>query len=144
MNGFAHNYFACFKNPMKKFILLQTLRFKPKNKRRKKTMVKPAVFTDTNFESEVVSSDKPVLVDFWAEWCGPCRVIGPVIEELAGEYEGKVKIGKVDVDNNRQVAMQLGIQGIPSLLIFKGGREVDRIVGAVPKSHIAARLNKVL
>ncbi len=107
-------------------------------------MAKPAEFTDTNFKDEVVSSDKPVLVDFWAEWCGPCKVIGPVIEELTGEYEGKVKIGKVDVDSNRQVAVEFKIQGIPSLLIFKDGQEVDRIVGAAPKSMIVQKLDQVL
>ena len=107
-------------------------------------MAKPAEFTDTNFQDEVVSSDQPVLVDFWAEWCGPCKIIGPVVEELAGEFEGRVKVGKVDVDHNRQVAVDFRIQGIPSLLIFKGGKEVDRIVGAVPKSMIAQKLEAVL
>ncbi len=105
-------------------------------------MAKPAVFTDSNFKDEVIGSDKPVLVDFWAEWCGPCRIIGPVVEELAGEYEGKVKVGKVDVDNNSRVAVDFRIQGIPALLIFKNGEEVDRIVGAVPKSMITQKLEQ--
>lgn len=97
-------------------------------------MAKAIPFTDTNFDAEVLKSDKPVLVDFWAEWCGPCRMVGPVVEELAGEYEGIAKIGKVDVDSNPQVSMQYGIRSIPSLLVFKNGEVVDQIVGAVPKS----------
>jgi thioredoxin 1 len=107
-------------------------------------MTKPVEFTDANFETEVVSSDTPVLVDFWAEWCGPCKTIAPVVEELASEYEGKVKVGKVDVDSNQQVAFKYGIRGIPTLLIFKSGRVVEQIVGAVPKPHIAAKLEKLL
>ena len=97
-------------------------------------MAKAIPFTDANFDTEVLKSDKPVLVDFWAEWCGPCRMVGPVVEELAGEYEGIAKIGKVDVDSNPQVSMQYGIRSIPSLLVFKNGEVVDQIVGAVPKS----------
>lgn len=97
-------------------------------------MAKAIPLTDANFDAEVLKSDKPVLVDFWAEWCGPCRMVGPVVEELAGEYEGIAKIGKVDVDSNPQVSMQYGIRSIPSLLVFKNGEVVDQIVGAVPKS----------
>lgn len=97
-------------------------------------MAKAIPFTDANFDAEVLKSDKPVLVDFWAEWCGPCRMVGPVVEELASEYEGIAKIGKVDVDSNPQVSMQYGIRSIPSLLVFKNGEVVDQIVGAVPKS----------
>jgi len=107
-------------------------------------MAKPVEFTDTNFETEVIGSDTPVLVDFWAEWCGPCKMIAPMVEEIAGEYEGKVKVGKVDVDSNQQVAFKFGIRGIPTLLIFKGGKVVDQIVGAAPKPQITARLEKVL
>ncbi len=107
-------------------------------------MGKALEFTDTNFENEVIASDKPVLVDFWAEWCGPCKMIAPSVEEIAGEYEGKLKVGKVDVDVNQQVAMKYGIRGIPTLLIFKNGQVVDQIVGAVPKTQITARLEKVL
>lgn len=101
-------------------------------------------FTDGNFEAEVKNSDQPVLIDFWAVWCGPCKMIAPIVEELANEYDGKVKIGKLDVDNNQQVAMQFGIRSIPTLLIFKNGEVVDQIVGAVPKDHIVSKLNAQL
>ena len=107
-------------------------------------MGKAVVLTDSNFNEEVIKSDTPVLVDFWAEWCGPCRMVGPVVEELAGEYEGKVKVGKVDVDSNPQISMQFGIRSIPTLLIFKGGEVVDQVVGAVPKSHLAKHLDAQL
>ena len=95
--------------------------------------------TDANFD-EIISGDKPVLVDFWAEWCGPCRMVGPVVEELAGEYEGKVIVGKVDVDANPQTSMKFGIRSIPTLLVFKNGQIVDKQVGAVPKHVLAQKL----
>ena len=98
--------------------------------------------SDSNFVSEVLQSPIPVIVDFWAVWCGPCKMIAPIIEELAGEYEGKVKVAKVDVDNNSQTAMQFGIRSIPTLLIFKGGQVVEQIVGAVSKKHIVEKLTK--
>jgi thioredoxin 1 len=107
-------------------------------------MTKPVEFTDSNFETEVVGSDTPVLVDFWAEWCGPCKMVAPVVEEIASEYEGKLKVGKLDVDSNQQVAFKYGIRGIPTLLIFKDGRVVEQIVGAVPKPHITSKLEKIL
>lgn len=107
-------------------------------------MGKALAVTDATFESEVLKSDKPVLVDFWAEWCGPCRMIAPVIEEMAGEYEGKAKIAKVDVDTNPQISMKFGIRSIPTLLIFKDGQVVDQIVGAVPKPHLKKQLDAQL
>ncbi|HZF99646.1 MAG TPA: thioredoxin, partial [Chitinophagales bacterium] len=96
--------------------------------------------TDTNFETEVINSDKVALVDFWAEWCGPCRMIGPVVEELAKEYDGKAVIGKVNVDDNPQVASQFGIRSIPTILFFKGGKLVDKQVGVVPRSVLEQKL----
>ncbi len=106
-------------------------------------MAKPVTLTDDNFESEVLSSDVPVLVDFWAEWCGPCKMIAPYVEELAQELEGKVKVGKLDVDTNQMTAAKYGIRSIPSLLIFKGGEVVDQIIGAVPKNVIKGKLEAV-
>lgn len=101
-------------------------------------------FTDDNFKAEVLESSSPVLVDFWATWCGPCRMIAPIIEELAVEYEGKAKIGKLDVDNNPNVAMEYGVRSIPTLLIFKNGKIADTIIGAVSKSYITERLETVV
>ncbi len=106
--------------------------------------MKPVEITDTNFQTEVLKSDKPVLLDFWAEWCGPCKMIAPVVEELANEYDGKLKVGKVDVDSNQQTSMQYGVRSIPTLLIFKGGRVVDQLVGAVPKRILAEKITKHL
>jgi thioredoxin 1 len=101
-------------------------------------------FTDGNFEGEVLESDKPCLVDFWAEWCGPCLMVHPILEEIAKEYAGKLKVGKLNVDQNSQTAAKYGIMSIPSLLIFNGGKVVDQIVGAVPKRHFVEKLDKIL
>lgn len=97
-------------------------------------------FTDSNFESNVLKSDKLSVVDFWAEWCGPCRAIGPVIEELSKEYSGKVNIGKVNVDNNPQVSTTYGITSIPAILFIKNGQVVDKMVGAQPKSNFVKKI----
>lgn len=96
---------------------------------------------DANFEVEVLQSDKVVLVDFWAAWCGPCRMVAPIVEELAADYEGKAVIGKLDVDNNPSVASALGIRNIPTLLVFKDGKVVDKQVGVAPKDVLAAKLD---
>ncbi|MEO6695353.1 MAG: thioredoxin [Ignavibacteria bacterium] len=106
--------------------------------------MEPIEFTDATFEQEVLKSEVPVLVDFWAVWCGPCKMIAPVIKELAGEYEGKIKIGKVDVDNNQNVSVKYGIRSIPTLLIFKDGKIVEQIVGALPKAQIVQKLEAQL
>jgi thioredoxin 1 len=98
-------------------------------------------FTDSSWDQDVLASDKPVLVDFWAEWCGPCRMIGPLVEELSTEYEGKALIGKLNVDENPGVASKYGIRSIPTLLVFKGGEVVDKIVGAVPKNMLSQKLD---
>ena len=100
--------------------------------------------TDDNFDTEVLESELPVLVDFWAEWCGPCKMISPIVEEIASDYNGKVKVGKVNIDYNQQVAMTYGIRGIPALLVFKSGSVANQIVGAVPKDHITQILDEVI
>ena len=100
--------------------------------------------TDANFATEVEQSDIPVLIDFWAVWCGPCKMIAPIVEELVQEYDGKIKVGKLDVDNNQQTAMKFGIRSIPTLLIFKNGSVVDTLIGAVSKGQITEKLDAQL
>ena len=106
--------------------------------------VTPLHVSDTEFGKTVLESQKPVLVDFWAAWCGPCRMIAPFVEEIAQDYAGKAVVAKMDTDANPQTPMKYGIMGIPTLIIFKGGQEVDRIVGAVPKAMITKKLDAAL
>jgi len=107
-------------------------------------MAHPIEVTDATFESEVVKSDVPVLVDFWATWCGPCKMIAPVLMELAEEYDGRLKVAKLDVDNNNATATQFRIMSIPSLLFFKNGEKVDQIIGAYPKQHFVEKIEQIL
>ena len=104
---------------------------------------KPIQVTDANFKKEVMGSDQPVLVDFWATWCGPCRMIAPMIEELAGQFEGRAKVAKMDVDQNPHTAMQFGIRSIPTLLFFKDGQVVDQLIGASSKKALAEKLESL-
>src|SRR6187402_1832787 len=106
-------------------------------------MGKAIVINDANFD-EIINSDKPVLVDFWAEWCGPCKMIGPVVEELAGDFEGKAVIGKINVDDNPAISARFGIRSIPTLLVFKNGEIVDKQIGAVPKTALADKIKAQL
>ncbi len=100
--------------------------------------------TDTNFDELVLHADKPVLIDLWAEWCGPCRMVGPVVDELSEDYEGRVICGKIDVDSNPDVTVKYGVRNIPTLLFFKNGELVDKQVGAVPKAVLAGKLDIIL
>jgi len=100
--------------------------------------------SDLNFEAEVLKSSTPVLIDFWAPWCGPCKAIAPVVEQLAGEYEGRLKVVKMNVDDNPQTPSRYGVRGIPNLLVIKGGQVADQIVGAVPKAHLVKAIDSAL
>ena len=100
--------------------------------------------SEKNFEQEVVKSNIPVLVDFWAEWCGPCRMIGPIVDELAKEYTGKIKVGKVNVDEAQSLAVRFNVMSIPTLIFFKNGEAVDQIIGAMPKEELAEKINEMV
>lgn len=100
------------------------------------------LINESNFDSEVLNSELPVMVDFWAVWCGPCKVLGPIVEEIAHEYEGKLKVGKLNVDENNSIAMKYGVMSIPTLKFFKGGKVVGEIIGAAPKATIETEIKK--
>ncbi len=107
-------------------------------------MAKPFAVSDDDFQHQVLEASEPVLVDFWADWCGPCKMIAPVVDELSDEYDGKVSFAKVDVDANPKTAMDFGIRSIPTLLVFKGGEVAEQVIGAVPKSVLKKKLDSVL
>ena len=109
-----------------------------------KKLGEPIVLTDDNFEEEVLKSSHPVLIDFWAEWCGPCRMVSPIVGELAQEYSGRLKVGKIDVDSEQSTAMKYNIRSIPTLLFFKDGKVADQIIGAVPKKKLVDKVESVL
>lgn len=107
-------------------------------------MGKYVVITENNFEAQVLKSEIPVVIDFWAEWCAPCKLLEPIIDQLADEYEGRIKFGKIDVDSNPSISMNYGIRSIPTLLIFKSGEAVEQLIGAVPKRNITDKINSLL
>jgi thioredoxin 1 len=100
--------------------------------------------SDSTFDSEVLKSESPVLVDFWAPWCGPCRILAPIVEEIANSYTGRLKVGKLNVDDNQETTMQYGIRSIPTLILFKNGKALDQVIGAVPKTEIEKMVKKAL
>lgn len=105
--------------------------------------MKPVQITDSNFENEVIQSNIPVVIDFWAAWCGPCKMIAPIIEELATEYDGKIKVGKMDVDANPQTAIKYGVRSIPTVLFLKNGEVADKIIGAMPKAQFIQKITRI-
>lgn len=107
-------------------------------------MAHPVAISDASFDTEVVKADKPVLVDFWAAWCGPCRMIAPILEKMAEEYASSLKIAKLDVDNNPDTSIEYGVQSIPTLILFKDGKEVERVVGYVPKERLLKKIKPFL
>jgi len=107
-------------------------------------MAEPIEVNEANWDAEVINAGLPVLVDFWAEWCGPCKMIAPAVHDLALEYDGKLNVGKLDVDGNPKIAMKYGIRSIPALIFFKGGKPVDQIIGAVPKNALKRKIDAVL
>ena len=107
-------------------------------------MAEPIEVTESNWEEQVLQSDVPVMVDFWAEWCGPCKMIAPSVHDMAVEYDGQLSVGKLDVDNSPQIAMKYGVRSIPALIFFKDGQPVDQIVGAVPKGRLKQKIDDVL
>lgn len=106
--------------------------------------MKPITITDDNFETEVLNSDLPVLIDFWAVWCGPCKIIAPIVEQIAEEYNGKLKVGKLDVDSNQESSIKYGVRSIPTLLLFKNGQVKETVIGAVAKQNILHKINSIL
>ena len=118
--------------------------FKEETAKREEARMSLLQLSEKNFEQEVVKSNIPVLVDFWAEWCGPCRMIGPIVDELAKEYTGKIKVGKVNVDEAQSLAVRFNVMSIPTLIFFKNGEAVDQIIGAMPKEELAEKINENL